>query len=283
MVMTPVVRRPAVAGYYYPGDALRLRAAVDALTLVRGHPASALAVIVPHGSFTQCGRILGSTLSQVAIPRRCILLGPSHTGSWMRWSLMASGAYRTPLGDVPIDASCAMMLRERCPFLEPDAWTQRGEHAVEAVLPFLQRLGPADLTVVPIIMGAEDPSEEAQLAHALGQVVRMQEEAVLLIASSDLSHYAPREHVEICDAALIDAICELDAVRLAEHVERHSVVMCGCGAVRCVLSAAKALGAAHGRLVQYGTSADTGGDPHSAIGYAGIVIRSNGRTGQEAG
>ena len=272
-MIIPVVRRPAVAGYYYPADALRLKAAVDALTVVRAHPGSGLAVIVPHGSFTQCGRILGSTLSQVAIPRRCIILGPSHTGSWMRWSMMVGGAYRTPLGDVPIDESCAMMLRERCPFLEPDAWTQRGEHAVEVVLPFLQRLGPADLTVVPIIMGAEDPSEETRLAHALEQVVRMQEEAVLLIASSDLSHYAPREHVDACDAALIDAICELDAVRLAEHVERHAVVMCGDGAVRCVLSAAKALGAAHGRLVQYGTSADTGGDPHSAIGYAGIVIR----------
>ena len=87
-MIIPVVRRPAVAGYYYPADALRLKAAVDALTGVRAHPASGLAVIVPHGSFTQCGRILGSTLSQVAIPRRCILLGPSHTGSWMRWSMI---------------------------------------------------------------------------------------------------------------------------------------------------------------------------------------------------
>jgi hypothetical protein len=236
-------------------------------------PRPAHAVVLPHGSLRQCGAIVGSTLSQVVVPRRCIVLGPSHAGTAMGWSLLEAGAYRTPLGDVPVDEGCAEALRSRCPFLEPDAWAQRGEHAIEVLVPFLQLFGPHDLTMVPIIVGSDDPVEFHQLGVALPQAIRMQEEPGLLVASSDLSHYAPRARVVLEDQGLIEAICALDGARLAHEVSHGSAGMCGAGAVVSVLTAARALGAGCGTLVQYGTSADAGGDPDSAIGYAGIVIR----------
>ena len=267
-----MVRRPAVAGYYYPAEPVTLREALDAFTRTEALPRSAFAVVVPHGSYRHSGTIAGQTLARVVIPRRCIVLGPSHTGSVMPWSLMGRGAYRTPLGEVPIDERCAEALHARCPFLSSDAWAQRGEHAVEVILPFLQRLGPADLTVVPIVMGAHDPDEFAQVACALAQVIRLQEEPVLLIASSDLSHYEARTRVATQDRTLLEAICRIDASALLRLVETHSLLMCGCGVVACVLDAVKALGARRGTLIRYGTSADAGGDPHSAIGYAGVVI-----------
>ncbi len=267
-----VVRRPAVAGYYYPADPTALRSAVDGFARAKARPAPALGLLVPHGSFRHCGMILGETLAQVTIPRRCIILGPSHTGSLMPWSLMVSGAYRTPLGDVPVDERCAQALLARCAFLEPDAWSQRGEHAVEVVLPFLQRLGPRDLTIVPIVTGSDNPDEFSLVAHALAQVIRMQEELVLLIASSDLSHYEPCERSRAKDQALIDAVCSLDEARLIRSVHEGKALMCGYGAAACVLSAARTLGARSGRLVRYGTSAGAGGDPHSVTGYAGIIF-----------
>lgn len=272
--MIGCIRRPAVAGYYYPADPSALKDQIDRLAAPSPAARAACAVLVPHGSIRQSGAVAGATLAQMSIPRRCIIMGPSHAGSLMPWSLMASGAYRTPLGDVSVDEACAHALRMRCPFLEEDAWGQRGEHAIEVVLPFLQRLGPDDLTVVPIVMGSEEPAEIRQLAHTLAQVIRMQEEPMLLVASSDLSHYKPRAQVEADDQALIDAFCTLDDARFSRLVHDGSVLMCGAGAVLCVVLAAKALGAAHGTLVKRGTSADdNGGDPHSAIGYAGIVIR----------
>jgi AmmeMemoRadiSam system protein B len=191
----------------------------------------------------------------------------------MGWSLLTSGAYRTPLGDVPIDAACAETLRARCPFLEPDAWAHRGEHAIEVLLPFLQVLGPRDLTVVPIILGSEEPHELHQLGVGLAHIMRMQEEPVLLIASSDLSHFEPRARAAQQDHDMIETICALDARRLAWEASQGSRRMCGYGAVACVLTAARELGASRGTLVRYGTSADDGGDPMSAIGYAGMVIR----------
>jgi AmmeMemoRadiSam system protein B len=185
---------------------------------------------------------------------------------------MTGGAYRTPLGDVPIDAACAEALCARCAFLEADAWSQRGEHAIEVQLPFLQQLGPPDLSVVPIVTSADDAREFVQLAQALAQVVRMQEEPVLLMASSDLSHYEPRARGADQDRALLEAVQTMDAASLVHLVQEERVLMCGYGAVACILSAARQLGSERAMLVRYGTSADAGGDPNSVIGYASLLI-----------
>jgi AmmeMemoRadiSam system protein B len=233
----------------------------------------AIAVVVPHGSYRHAGAVAGAVFGRMAIPRRCILIGPSHTGSWMPWSLMTGGAYRTPLGDVPVDEATAEALRRRCPFLEPDAWGQRGEHAIEVLLPFLQHGGPSDLMVVPIVIGTHEEAQGSQLADGLAQVVRLLEEPVLLIASSDLSHYSRADRVAIQDGRLIDAICAVDGTRLLRESAAHGVAMCGDGPVRVVLDAARQLGAQQGTCVAYATSAEAGGDPNSAIGYAGVVIR----------
>ena len=270
----PSIRRPAVAGYYYPENPDELRRQVDGfLQAVDASPAPAQAVVVPHGSVRHAGRIVGAALAQVAMPRRCIIMGPSHTGHWLPWSLMAQGAYRTPLGEVPIDEACAAALHTRCSFLTQDSSAQMGEHAIEVLLPFLQRRARAELAIVPLIASSEDVEECHRVAEALAQVVRMQEEPVLLLASTDLSHYEPLERAAVQDHSLIEAIQALETNRLLGLVRDQGIRMCGVGAAICVLEAAKILGADRGTLVAYGTSADAGGDPHSVIGYAGIIVK----------
>ena len=270
----PRIRRPAVAGYFYPADPAVLNEVLDAvLGGVSSTPTPAHALIVPHGSFRHASMVAAAAWAAVRIPRRAILLGPSHTGRSMPWSLMERGAYRTPLGEVPIDERGAAALRARCPFLAGDAWAQQGEHAIEVVLPFLQRLGPADVSIVPVITGSNNREELSQLSTALTQVVRMQEEPVLLIASTDLSHYEPVGRGAALDRALLDAIRTLDGSTLLDCVHERSIAMCGDGAAACVLDAARALGATSARVARHGTSADAGGDPASTTGYAGVVIK----------
>ena len=268
----PRIRRPAVAGYYYPAEPAALTAALEALLPRDAAPVPACAVVVPHDSLRRSGPIAAEALSRVAIPKRCIVLGPSHTGSWMRWSLMTAGAYRTPLGDVPVDEALAGMLHRRCPFLEPDAWGQRGEHAIEAIVPLLQRLGPPDLAIVPIIIGSDAPKETAALADALQEAVRASPEPVLLIASSDLSHFAPATQTAAQDERLTQHICALDSEGLRSAIRQNAIRMCGEAAVACILQAAKGLGARRGVVARRGTSAEASGDPGSVTGYAGIVI-----------
>ena len=268
----PMVRRPAVAGYFYPSDPTQLREQVDRFAKSDGTRVQARAVIVPHGSYRHSGAIAGAAFGRAVIPRRCIMIGPSHTGSWMPWSIVTGGAYRTPLGEVPIDAACAEALCARCSFLAADAWSQRGEHAIEVQLPFLQRLGPPDLSIVPIVTSADDAGEFVQLAQAIAQVVRMQEEPVLLVASSDLSHYEPQTRGADQDRALLEAIQAMDGASLVRLVQNDRVLVCGYGAVACVLDASRRLGAGTAQLVRYGTTADAGGDPNSVIGYASLLI-----------
>ena len=269
----PRSRRPAVAGYFYPEPPAELAAAVDALfDDAAAEQIDGRALIVPHGGLTHSGRVAAAAIGAVRVPRRCVILGPSHTGSWMPWSLMVNGSYRTPLGDVPVDEPAAQALRERCPFLETDAWAQPGEHSIEAVLPLLQRRGPADLSIVPIILGTADDGQLSRLSEALVQVVRLQEEPVLLIASTDLSHYETTQRGAEQDAAILGAIRTLDGAAVLQCVREQTAVMCGDAVTACVLDAARALGAARARLVRYSTSARTGGDPGSTTGFAGLVI-----------
>lgn len=282
MAVSSVVRRSAVAGYFYPADPVVLSAQLATFTRGDAARVQAHAVIVPHGSYSRCGAILGATLARTVIPRQCVILGPSHTGSWMPWSLMVDGAYRTPLGDVPVNARVAQALRARCPFLEVDAWAQRGEHAIEVVLPFVQWLGPPEVTVVPIVIGSDDEAQFTQLARALAQVIRMAEEPTLIIASSDLSHHEAQAAGAAEDQRLLDAVRALDSRAVILQVRQGSR-MCGYGAVACAIESAATLGATRAAVAAYSTSAQAGGDPHSVTGYAGVIIFSDGRADSKTG
>lgn len=266
------VRRPAVAGYFYPADREALIRQIEAWTARYPVLSEACAVILPHGPYQRCGKVIGATLSRVRIPQTCVILGASHTDTAMRWSLLAGGAYQTPLGEVPVNESYAAFLKENCSFLEWDASNQRGEHAIEVVLPFLQALRPEHLDVVPIIINADEAEAFRQLARTLHTMIQSAKEPLLLIASSDLSHYEPYERLLLHDRLLLEAIQGLDAEAVVKCVEALKAKMCGYGAVACVLHAAKLLGANQVRLIEYATSRQAGGDPESVIGYAGLTI-----------
>ena len=266
------IRRPAVSGYFYPADAERLERAIEAATPRHAARRAAQAVIVPHSSYDRCGEILGSVFGRITIPRRCMIVGPSHAGSWLPWSVLGAGQYRTPLGNVPVEAPLAQALRRACPFLPAEEWSQEGEHAIEVVLPFLQRFGPSDLSIVPVLAGSDDADELCHFTAALAEVVRGAGEPMLLIASTDLTHFQPLDQALVQDRQLIDRLCALDDAGLIRDVQGRGGSMCGYGAAAAVIGAARALGAQQGTLTRYATSAEAEGDPDSVIGYAGIII-----------
>lgn len=271
--VTPRLRRPAVAGYYYPEDPLVLRESLTRLFPPSTEKIPARAMILPHGSLKQSGRVAAATLGKVRIPARCVILGPSHTNSAMRWELMPNGAYQTPLGAVPVDETLCQTLMECCPFLEADAWAQRGEHAIEVVLPFLQMARPEGFSIVPIVTSSDAEEEFAALAQALAQVITAQEDEVLLIASSDLSRYEEAASGAEKDRHLLEAIVDLNGSALVRQIHSGCAAMCGYGPAACVVMAAAQLGATKGDVVSYTTSVEADGDPHSTVGYAGIIIR----------
>ncbi|MBI3324104.1 MAG: AmmeMemoRadiSam system protein B [Candidatus Omnitrophica bacterium] len=267
------LRRPAVAGYFYPADAAELGRAVDQLLSVPSARQQALGALVPHAALRFSGLIAGRTLGPIEIPEVCVILGAGHTGQAPAWSLMADATYQTPLGEVPVAEELAAQLLEACPRISADAAAHYGEHSIEVPLVFLQRCGPRELAIVPIVVGASEADECVEVGGALADVVSRYQRRVLIVASSDLTHYEPRETAVQHDARLIGALTALDGPGLLAEVRRRGASVCGDGAMACALAALGRLGATAGRLARSGTSADAGGDPHSVVGYAGVVFR----------
>ena len=275
------VRSPAVSGRFYPSDPVELRATVatllaDARRDVGSAPtAPCRAAIAPHAGYIYSGPTAAAVFARVTVPGLVIMLAPNHTGiseAKSGVSLWEAGAFRTPLGDVPVDADAAQALLEISEGLvDVDHDAHRAEHAVEVELPFLQILR-SDVRIVPLVI-AWDAWEPARLlGETLARLVQAAGEAVLLLASSDLNHYEPAAVSERKDAAALAAVRALDGAELLACCKRERISMCGRGPAAVVIAAARALGAKQGEVVDYRHSGWVSGDNARVVGYAGVLI-----------
>ncbi len=266
-----MVREPAVAGKFYPADAGVLRSDILAYLSPPRDRVTAIGCMVPHAGYIYSGQVAGAVFSSIEIPSRCVVMCPNHTGHGHPLAVMAEGYWRTPLGEVPIDAELAGKLLKSYPALTDDSVAHRFEHAAEVELPFLQVLRP-DVRIVPIAIGTGRLLFLEELGRAIAQTVQSSSEPVLIIASSDMNHYENDESTRIKDHKAIKRILDLDPNALYETVMTESISMCGFGPAVAMLTAAKILGASRASLVQYATSAEVSGDKEMCVGYAGIVV-----------
>lgn len=269
------VRRPAVAGRFYPGDPAELRAEVGAYlteaSVNEQAPLPALGCIAPHAGYMYSGHVAGAVFARVDIPERCVVLCPNHTGMGHALAIMSEGAWKTPLGDVEIDTQIAEALKQRFPALVEDASAHRAEHAAEVELPFLQAR-QSELRFVPIAVGTARFELLEELGQALADVIQKQNSRVLIVASSDMNHYESDPVTRAKDHRAIEKILLLDARGLYDVVTQQDISMCGFGPAVALLTAARRLGAKSAELVKYATSADVSGDRNMAVGYAGMVV-----------
>jgi hypothetical protein len=268
-----MIRRPAVAGSFYPEDPEALRRDLEALTGDRRPAAAAAAtgILVPHAGYVYSGRIAAATYAAVSLPRAFVILGPNHTGAGEPVAVADDGAWRTPLGEAPIDKDLARAVLARCRAAAADPEAHRREHSLEVQIPFLQHLARA-LRFVPICVGTLRLEVLLDLGRAVAEAVRASETGALLVISSDLSHYLPAGVAESQDRKAIDRILAVDPEGLHRVVQQEGISMCGVAPAVAGLEAARRLGARSGRLVAYGNSGDSSGDYGSVVGYAGVVL-----------
>ena len=233
------------------------------------------AAIVPHAGYIYSGATAAAVFSRLAIPGLVIILAPNHTGVVAAdegVSLWEAGAFRTPLGEVPVDADAARALLEIAHgVVDVDHDAHRAEHAIEVELPFLQMLR-ADVRIVPLVIAWDQWEPASMLGEMLARLVRAAGEPVLLIASSDLNHYEPADVSERKDAAALEAVRTLDGKELLARCKRERISMCGRAPAATVLAAARALGANQAEVVDYRHSGWVSGDNARVVGYAGVVI-----------
>ncbi len=267
------VRMPAVAGQFYPGSAGELKKLIARFAPKNPAKTDAIACILPHAGYIYSGRVAVETAAGINIKNKIILLGPNHTGYGADFSIFSSGRWITPLGEVKVDQRLAEGIMKQCDFLSDEPLAHQYEHSLEVELPILQYFKPG-FEIVPITILSDDLEMLKKLGAGIAGAIKGSPDAgsVMLVASSDMTHYEPQATAEKKDKAAIEAITELDEDKLMRRIKDMGITMCGYAPAIAVITAAKLLGAKTAKLVKYQTSGDTTGDKTSVVGYAGIII-----------
>jgi AmmeMemoRadiSam system protein B len=204
-----------------------------------------------------------------------IILGPNHSGMGSQFALMKRGLWKTPLGEVAIHEEIAEKILKECKVVEHDVIAHQYEHSIEVQLPFLQYRYGNDFKFVPIVILNEFADdlllENCRLVgKAIANVVK--KEKLIILASSDFSHYVPQKTAKKVDLSLIEEIKRLDEKKFFEKIMEKNASVCGFGGIASAIVAAKELGAKKAELLKYATSGDVTGEMDSVVGYASVII-----------
>jgi hypothetical protein len=264
-------REPAVAHQFYPGDPATLKHTLDSLIPAATARQKALAVVSPHAGYIYSGSVAGETFAAVEIPRDIVMLGPNHHGYGAVVAVMEKGAWSMPLGEVPINSVLAQGLLAQTELIAADTLAHRFEHSLEVQVPFLQYLRP-DLTLLPMVISHLSFKACQEVGEALAAVIEQYRQPVLIVASSDMTHYESRAAATAKDSLVLERIEALDPEGLYNTVRSNKITMCGVMPTTIALIAALRLGATRARLVRYTDSGEASGDTSQVVGYAGFVI-----------
>jgi hypothetical protein len=271
-----MIRQPAVAGQFYPASAAQVEAELSELIRPAQAKRDAIAVVCPHAGWVYSGATAGIVYSAVRIPNHVIMVGPNHHGIGSAYALCDAGAWRTPIGDAPIDEPLAAELLDNCDLLAEDQRAHVAEHSLEVQVPMLLRANP-NVRIVPVLIGGGGPESGGrvklrEIGAAIAETVRDFGKPLLLLASTDLNHYEDQETSRIKDKLALDAVVNLDEEALMDRVRDMEISMCGVAPTYIVIHAAKQLGARCAELLDYRTSGDVSGDFSAVVGYGGVVI-----------
>jgi AmmeMemoRadiSam system protein B len=277
------VRKPAVSGMFYAGTASELEEQIEwcykhelgpgAIPRVNSKgPREIVAIVAPHAGYYYSGPVAAHAYKELAddgIFDTAVILSPNHTGYGYPVSLWMGTGWNTPLGDVGINGELGQSLLGKV--IKADETAHIHEHSIEVQLPWLQYLYKK-VKIVPITMLAQDIETARTVGKAISQAGDNFDN-LIIIASSDFTHYEPHSLAMEKDSSVIEAIVALDEEELYERCESLNCTMCGYGPIASAIVAAKEMKAKRASLLKYATSGDTSGDYSRVVGYGSIVIK----------
>lgn len=281
---TENIRAPTVAGRFYAGTATRLREDVEAAFRHRLGPGQVpdvnptgprdlVALVSPHAGYTYSGPAAAHGFAALAADGRpdvVVVLGPDHQGMKVPIAVSGASAWRTPLGEVRVDAGLSRRLDDADIGARIDDAAHQWEHSLEVQVPFLQVLLGEAWRLVAVVISDHRPEALRKFGEGLARI--LQDVNAVIIASTDFSHYVSQAEAEQEDRLAVRAILDLDGEGLLATVEHRRISMCGSAPVAAALFAAAKLGARSTRLLRYFTSGDTSGDYSAVVGYGSIAI-----------
>ena len=280
-----MIRKPAVAGYFYESDEKLLK---ERIKWCYNHPIgpgripeklgdkrSIKGLISPHAGYEFSEPITTFSyleLTEDGLPETVLILCPNHTGMGSGLSTMTEGAWQTPLGEVPIDTEFASQLVDNYPLLDDEPSAHVQEHSCEVQLPFLQELGQ-DFKLVPICMMMQDLETSQELGGVIASTAHQLGQDLVVIASTDFTHQMPHKVAVAQDKKILEAIESFDEQEMFNRIISNNVTMCGYGPVATTMAASKAMGAHSAKILKYATSGDTSGNYTAVVGYGSAVFR----------
>ena len=268
------IRNAAVAGSFYDSDPENLRREVDFLLNEAKAPklkGQIRGLVAPHAGYMYSGSVAAAAyrtlhgLSYEAV----MLVGPSHREYFNGVTIYPGDAYQTPLGQIPIHAELRAALLRQSPIIQLSEAGHRAEHCLEVQLPFLQRV-LGNFSIVPMIIGNQTKEYCLNLGNAIAAVARRRN--ILLIASSDLSHYHPYDAAVELDQQVISDVEAFDEHELMDRLVNSRDEACGGGPIVSVMHASKLLGANRSHLLLYNNSGDVTGDKSAVVGYCSLAF-----------
>lgn len=274
------IRPAAVAGKFYPSNPSILKSAIQQFFQDAAPPiiAKPMGLIVPHAGYIFAGQIYADAYRQAQGNSYDVIaiLGTNHTaGDFKGVSVGDYSAFRTPLGDVPVDEPIVRDLLNKSKDCNKNRKVHIAEHSIEVQLPFIQSLFP-DARIVPIIIHPADYDLCIRFGQALAK--SLQNRRALIIMSSDLSHYPNQKDAVKADQQTLETIASLDLHRLASimrdlHFPNLETRACGEAAILAGITALKALGAKQAEIVSYANSGDVpAGDQDQTVGYGAVAF-----------
>ncbi|MBI4825889.1 MAG: AmmeMemoRadiSam system protein B [Nitrospirae bacterium] len=267
-----MIRKPAVAGSFYPSSPSDLTEEVNGYVVHDAVKDKAIGIVSPHAGLMYSGAVAGAVYSRIKFPSTFIILSPNHTGLGSAVSMMASGEWQLPTGSLKIDEGLAKKILKASSLVEEDTLAHTMEHSIEVQLPFIIHFS-SEVNIVPVTIMSDSAESCRMLGESLADAIHDTDYPVTIIASSDMSHYEEDSVARAKDNMAIQKIMSLDAEGLYRTVKKEHISMCGYAPVTAMLHAANRLGAKEARLVKYMTSGDVSGDYKHVVGYAGVIVK----------
>lgn len=269
-------RRSPIAGTWYPGQpnilSQTIRELIDGIEPVE-ESRELVALISPHAGLRYSGPIAaaGYRLLEGSRFDTAVLVGPSHYEHFTGASVFSRGAFETPLGRIGVDETLSTAIETRDSEIRFVAEAHDREHCLEMQVPFLQVLNP-EISIVPIVIGDQRRENVESIGRAIADGVSETSKRVLLVASSDLSHYKSAELAARMDGKVSRFVEDFDERGLMGLMENNHEHACGGGPIVAVMMAARILGATAARLMRYGDSGDVTGDKLQVVGYLSAAM-----------
>ena len=281
-------RPPSVSGIFYPKDSIQLKQKLDLyLELKKPYKINdeIIALIAPHAGYDYSGWVAGKSYRELYGKKYdvAIIIAPNHLKYFKGASVFEGESYCTPLGEIKVDNALRKLITEKQSLVklsnEGHEWNQeRSEHSLEVQLPFLQIVQP-NISILPIIMGSQDDETVFALIKAIVPAIRKSEKKVLLIASSDLSHYHNYSSAKKLDEKFINTFEAFDYFKLSTNCFSGQWEACGAGPVIAVMQIAEQLGGTESNIMQIANSAESPyikADTNKVVGYfSGLITNKN--------